>query len=120
MKTLHSGQEIVSKAWDNRWRLRGYVPFTNWNLVWHNIDKKSKSILDIGCGTGRPMRFLNRDGHYFTVGMDAFKQSVKQCLETHSYTSYVLGDARALPFHEKSFDIVMCLQVFEHVNYHLL
>jgi len=34
-------------------RLRGYIPFTNWWLVWRKLDKGAKSILDLGCGKGK-------------------------------------------------------------------
>ena len=108
--------EAIRKLWIGRWRLRGYVPFTNWNIVWRNLDKKAKSILDIGCGKGRPMRFINRHGCFFTVGVDGFEPYLDQCQRENSHSAFVLGDARALPFKEKSFDIVLCLQVLEHFD----
>lgn len=108
------GNTLMRRLWDERWRLRGYVPFTNWNLVWRNRDKKSQSILDIGCGNGKPMRFFNRDGRYFSVGIDAFQPGLKHCQSVGSHSAFVLGDARSLPFREKSFDTILCLQVFEH------
>ena len=62
MRLNHICDEAIRKVRVGRWRLHGYVPFTNWNLVWRHLDKKAKSILDVGSGKGKPMRFLNRHG----------------------------------------------------------
>ncbi len=107
-------RETVGRLWDGRWRLRGYLPFTNWNLVWRHLDKQAETVLDIGCGKGRPMRFLNRGGGFLAVGVDSFEPYLEQCQREGSHGALVLGDATSLPFREKSFDTVLCLQVFEH------
>ncbi len=92
------------------------MPFTNWNLVWRNLDKKAKSVLDVGCGKGKPMRFLNRHSRFFAVGIDGFEPYLKQCQRDNSHSALILGDVRALPFKEKSFDIVLCFYVLEHLG----
>lgn len=49
--------------------------WANWRTirpVWRRLDKESKSILDVGCGKGRPMAFLNRRHRFFAVGIDIF------------------------------------------------
>ena len=54
-------------------RFRPYVPFSALNTVWRKLDKSSKTILDVGCGKGEPMAFINRHGKFKVVGIDIFK-----------------------------------------------
>ena len=116
MRLVHIWHVLLMRLWMGRWKLRGYIPFTNWNLVWRHLEKKAESILDVGCGTGKPMRFLNRHGRFVTVGIDGFEPSLEQCRRDGSHDTLVLGDIRPLPFNEKSFDIVLCLQALEHLE----
>lgn len=59
--------------------LRPYIPFTALNAVVRNLDKNADSILDVGCGKGIPMKFINRKKKYFTVGMDIFEPYIYKC-----------------------------------------
>ncbi len=114
MRLFHICNVFLVKLWMGRWRLRGYIPFTNWNLVWRHLDKKAANILDVGCGTGKPMRFLNRHGRFITTGFDGFEPSLEQCRRDNSHNTLVLGNIKSFPFGDKSFDIILCLQVLEH------
>lgn len=114
MRLFHICSALLTKLWTGRWRLRGHIPFTNWNLVRRHLDKKAESILDLGCGTGKPMRFLNRHGRLQSVGFDGFEPSLEQCQKDGSHDSLVRGDIESLPFKENSFDIALSLQVLEH------
>ncbi len=116
MRLYRFCDKAVRDVWMERWKLRGHVPFTNWNLVQKHMDGTAKTILDVGCGNGSPMRFLNRHGCFSTVGIDGFGLSLKQCKRVNSHSALVLGDVRSLPFRENSFDIVLCLQVLEHFD----
>ena len=53
---------------------------------------------------------------FFIVGIDRFEPYLKQCQREGSYSAGVLGDARSSPFKEKSFDIVLCLQILEYLE----
>lgn len=97
-------------------RLRPYIPFTVLNTTWRSLDKHGQSILDIGCGRGEPMQFINRKGQFLTVGADIFKPYLRECQRQGIHDSYVLCDIRSLPFRNKSFDIVLCMQVLEHLE----
>lgn len=96
--------------------MRPHVPFTALNTVWRNIDKSGKSILDVGCGKGEPMKFINRHGQFFAVGLDIFEPYVKRCQSEEIYDDYILCDAREINVGDKSFDIVLCLEVLEHME----
>lgn len=96
--------------------LRPRVPFTVLNTVWRGLDKQGKSILDIGCGKGEPMRFINRKRRFVTVGADIFEPYLTACRREGLHDEYVRCDVRNLPFQRKSFDIVLCMEVLEHLE----
>jgi ubiquinone/menaquinone biosynthesis C-methylase UbiE len=97
-------------------KARPYIPFTALNTVWRHIDSGSKTMLDVGCGKGEPAKFINRKGRYFAVGLDAFEPYLRQCRKDRIHNAYVQGDVRHLPFADKSFDVVICLEVLEHLE----
>ena len=71
-----------------------------------------RMTLDLGCGEGRVGRILQSLGHR-VVGLDASPSMVRFAATHEQPELAVLGDARALPFAEGTFDLVvafMCLQ----------
>jgi SAM-dependent methyltransferase len=75
-------------------------------------------MLDVGCGTGMPMEIIKRSytRSLTTVGIDAFLPSLKQSKQKGLHNGYVLCDVAHIPFIDKSFDIVLCISVIEHLN----
>jgi SAM-dependent methyltransferase len=67
-----------------------------------------KSILDVGSGKGEIVNNLHRD--YQAVALD-----VSQIALTHVRCPRVLGTIEALPFADQSFNLVICLEVIEHL-----
>lgn len=100
------------KEW--RWKIRGYIPYTNWWLVWRALDKTAFSIMDMGCGTGKPMQFINRHKRFWTVGIDAFGPSVEACRRGKTHDEVRQQDLRGLLEPPNSIDVVICLQTLEH------
>ena len=92
--------------------LRLSVPYVSWRAP----DRNGKSVLDVGCGKGWIMKSINRDRRLFTTGVDIFDPYLRECKEQHIYDEYVLSDVRRLPFQDKSFDMVLCLEVLEHLE----
>jgi ubiquinone/menaquinone biosynthesis C-methylase UbiE len=68
---------------------------------------RGHQILDIGCGRGYWVNYLNRH-HYSATGIDI---SLK-----HPNHHLLLGDAQQLPFKSKQFDTAFMISVLEHVK----
>ena len=72
----------------------------------------SKRFLDAGCGTGLFSRAARERGADVT-SMDVGEALLQQvAMKTDS--TRVVGDLLALPFPDRSFDIVLCTEVIEH------
>jgi len=118
-------------------KLRPYIPFSALNTVWRQRHKSSRTILDVGCGKGEPMAFINRHGKFKVVGIDIFKPyleearkksyvlsqlrttDINKCSDVGEiYLDLILGDVRRLPFKDKSFDAIICMEVLEHLEKH--
>ncbi|MGH9424700.1 MAG: class I SAM-dependent methyltransferase [Terriglobia bacterium] len=90
-------------------------------LVKQALDKAGlragSRVLDVGCGVGV---WLDRIGRtYGTVGfgIDVSRQSlVSANSEKRGRNSFIVADARALPFAGSSFDLVTSLDVLEHIE----
>lgn len=98
-------------------KYKGLLPFVA--LAWSNLDKQCSSILDVGCGFGEPMaeaRAPNKNGRFYSVGLDRFLPAIKACKRTDKHTAYVLCDARFLPIKQKAVDAILCFEVIEHLN----
>lgn len=113
---VNSGIMTVGKIDTWFFKVRSYVPFTSLNTVLRKFNKKARSVLDVGCGKGQPARALKRKTPVLIVGVDAFLPYLLMCLKNRSHDALILGDVRRLPFTKKSFDVVLCLEVVEHVD----
>ena len=69
-------------------------------------------ILDIGCGDGKALASLNFKDK---IGLDFSKKLLKKALKRDPNIQVVLGDVEHLPFVDKAFDLVILLDVVEHV-----
>jgi SAM-dependent methyltransferase len=70
-------------------------------------------ILDVGCGTGATMGFLERYGA--VTGVDVSPQAVKYS-QSQGLACLCLADGGHLPFVEGSFDLVTALDLLEHLD----
>jgi SAM-dependent methyltransferase len=71
---------------------------------------KEKSVLEVGCGTGRFLHVFGREA-VRAVGLDRDPEMLdfarrRRPLEVADHFEWVQGDAAALPFPEASFDLV--------------
>ena len=68
-------------------------------------------ILDLGCGTGGVLRHLTAFGT--AIGIDPAPEAAQYCRRRD--LPMVVGSGMELPFADKSFDVVLALDVIEHV-----
>jgi len=67
-------------------------------------------VLDVGCASGAAVRALERAGHR-AVGLDYATAQLARARAADPGGAYVAGDAYALPFHDDTFDLVICMGV---------
>lgn len=113
-----TGSSVIWRALDKKFisKARPYIPFTPPNVAWQISDKEAKSILDVGCGTGEPMKLFKRLGRFLSVGIDIHLPYLREAKAKECHDQYILCDIRRLPFRRKSFDLVLCLEVLEHLG----
>ncbi len=81
------------------------------------IDLSSKTILDLGCGQGKPMEIIKlRMNVAYSVGVDLFKPYIEHGKANKIHDEYVIADIRKVKFPAKSFDVVMASHVLEHMS----
>ncbi len=81
------------------------------------LNKKAKTILDLGCGRGEQMRARNRRARLLATGADGYLPALKQARHNKTHTlGLILCDVGFLPIKRKSVDIVLCSQVIEHLS----
>ena len=75
------------------------------------------TVLDVGTGTGRAAIALARRGALVT-GVDASSEMLavarRRAADRGVAVTFVRGDAHALEFPDRSFDVVVCLRVLMH------
>jgi ubiquinone/menaquinone biosynthesis C-methylase UbiE len=80
---------------------------------------KTANILDVGCGYGETLvELLHREFTSLT-GVDGDPKAIIHTKKSlaNSGIRILEGDVEALPFAEKSFSAVLCLDVLEHVKH---
>ena len=83
------------------------------------IDKSARTILDVGCGQGKPMFLIKmRTKIKRAVGVDLFEPYIKEAKKLKTHDKYIIQDVRKIDFNPKSFDIVLASHVIEHMSKH--
>lgn len=84
-----------------------------------HIDPKDRHTLDIGCGGGLLAEEFAKMGCK-VAGIDPSRRSIDtakaHARQTGLKIDYVVAPAENIPFVDKSFDIIYCCDVLEHVN----
>lgn len=73
----------------------------------------SLDVLDVGCGAGGNILFLKSFGR--VAGLDISDEALKFS-RREPFVALVRGSAEALPFPDKSFDVVSILDCIEHLE----
>jgi len=93
-------------------------------LIWHFHrrvgevveDLEPRSILDVGCGEGFTIeRLLGMNGRLPLQGVDYDWPALLEARAKHPGVFFQMGDIVRLPFASDSFELVLCLEVLEHL-----
>jgi methionine biosynthesis protein MetW len=107
----------VASYYDSFWSAdqeRRYVPEPAlWSLILDGVTAQTR-CLDVGCGTGNSYarEFVGRGISY--VGVDVSPEAVTAA-RAAGIDAQVIADAATLPFPDQSFDLVLCIEVLEHL-----
>ena len=75
-----------------------------------------KRVLDAGCGTGYGARMLTAAGAAHVTGLDRATAVLEAARpDCPPEVELVSGDVRSLPFPDRSFELVVCFEVIEHL-----
>lgn len=78
--------------------------------------KKAGHILDLGCGNGRFVRFLQQEKltcHY--LGVDNSRELIKIAQKKHPNHHFVQGDQLKIPAEDETTDLVLSIRAFHHL-----
>jgi ubiquinone/menaquinone biosynthesis C-methylase UbiE len=103
---------------------RAYKEIYNWSTQsWEAVLRKEfsisfkcftgKRVLEVGCGCLGPIHYINSS--CFRVGSDPLLTNYKDLVDTASTTHLVASMAENLPFKDESFDVILCINVLDHV-----
>jgi len=79
------------------------------------LGDKAKLVLDLGCGTGMMVDVLMRQG-YQVLGLDLRPEGLYAIHKTLPRSWLLQAEATQLPLAENVFDVLLLLDVLEHVN----
>lgn len=102
---------------DDAWQVDTH-PQHRW-LVSEIKKDKPKTILEVGCGFGRNIKFLKTEGVSAVItGVDISRKMIRKARKyvPQKGITFVQGDIRHLPFKDKSFDVVFTHGVLMHVS----
>jgi len=97
-------------------KVRPHYPFAALHIVNARLDKKAKSLLDVGCGKGEPMSVINKNGNFDVTGIDLFQPYLEEAQRKAVFQRLIFGNAVSLPFESRTFDVVICMELLEHLN----
>jgi SAM-dependent methyltransferase len=119
-------KELAMARWDKYWRDETYVART-WldpdadvvRLSPFMKDHQVRRVLDLGCGVGRHLVYLSRQG-FEMHGLDLSPAGVERCqkeLAQHQLQATVqVADMFAIPYPDRWFDWVLTVQVIYHTT----
>jgi len=74
------------------------------------------NIVDIGCGEGVVLRMLEKEVYNRNcIGIDIDSNNIKLSKKNVPFCKFKVGNIYNLPFNKNSFEVVMCLEVLEHL-----
>ena len=114
-ETVTDGIGFVEECWDRRWSSVGLSASPQGQertrATLSLIPEDCSSILDVGCGDGKITNQLASQ-YKRVAGLDSSKEALKLVK-----TEKILGMMESLPFADRSFDLIICCEVLEHLPF---
>lgn len=80
------------------------------------VAPRPRLALDAGCGEGFALRAVLGDLPATVVGLDGSLGAVQVAEQLNPEHSFAAGDLYRLPFPARRFDMVVCMEVLEHLD----
>jgi len=117
-ENLKKQQELYDRGWrkeleagkEERGNLLTNLEF----LDQTNLLKPSDKILEIGCGIGTVVHELSKKGHDI-IGIDISSEAIEYGRKKYGSMSLEVQAAETLPYEDKSFEVVLSFDLFEHI-----
>jgi N-acetylglucosaminyl-diphospho-decaprenol L-rhamnosyltransferase len=74
----------------------------------------AKNVLDLGCGRHSPVGILPDTIH--KTGVELYEPYLEKAVSSKRHNVYIKGDITNMQFKDKSFDVVVALDVIEHLQ----
>lgn len=71
------------------------------------------SVLDLGCGHSSPIRYCDV---FFSAGIELYEPYLKESEKKGIHNVYIKADIRKIKLKQKIFDVILCLDVLEHLT----
>jgi tellurite methyltransferase len=119
-------KELAMARWDKYWRDETYVA-RNWldpdpdvvRLSHLMTDHQVRRVLDLGCGVGRHLLYLSRQG-FEMHGLDLSPAGIERCqkelAQRQLQATVRVADMFAIPYPDQWFDWVLTVQVIYHTT----
>lgn len=78
---------------------------------------EAHTVLDAGCGEGFGMHYVLGNTTTLAMGMDYSVGALQLARQLHPQRGFAAGDLLTLPFPDNQFDLVMCMEVLEHLDH---
>jgi ubiquinone/menaquinone biosynthesis C-methylase UbiE len=85
------------------------------NLLSIKSEDNESSILDVGCGTGFLLQFLDQPGRKNVFASDITLKMLQIASAKYTSARYFRGDSYSLPFRDGTFDFVLCNSLLHHL-----
>ena len=96
------------------------------SLVWPEIDyilalssfqNPPLSVLDVGCGSGRFLTFLEKKNTHFSyLGIDASSAMIEESKKAHPHRNFLVCDMQDIETMDSQFDCIVFLASFHHLK----
>lgn len=112
-----SALNFVSESDIGLWSQHGFERrFNTFFKIFQKEFFQGKRILDIGCGSGAYTIQLKNQGCN-VMGIDFAEHVIKKAVEkSNGKIPYIIGALPSLPFKKKTFDVALCIGIFQSID----